>query len=307
MNEISVVDADTAWAVGDFGTIVYTTDAGTTWTTQDSGTSENLRGVSAVDVNTAWATGVSGTILKSMDSDAGGTSEIEHYLSYKVKQPKGDDKFEKLTVELSDLFEIEPTTYTVEKPDRLFNPVDKNGEGLIDVISHYVGYKIKTPKGDDKFEHIKGVSITDQFGQLTIDIKKPKLLLVPSLKDHDQVPVPLISFAVDHFKCYDVKETKDTPKFDKRTVDLLDQFAVEPFTMEVKKLKMLCVPVHKTHEGVTSEINGEENNLTCYDVKKLKGADKFEKRNVFTNNQFGPEELKVEKQEELCVPSNILE
>ena len=69
---------------------------------------------------------------------------------------------------------------------------------------------------------------------------------------------------------------------------------------------MLCIPVYKTHDGITSEINGEDN-LTCYDVKKIKHAPKFEKRNVFTNNQFGPEELKVEKQEELCVPSKIIE
>jgi len=145
---------------------------------------------------------------------------------------------------------------------------------ITDEISHYVGYKIKEPKGTDKFEHIKGVSVTDQFGELTIDIKKPKLLLVPSLQDHDVIPVPPSSFTVNHFKCCDVKETKHSPKFEKRTVDLLDQFAVEPFTMEVKKPKMLCVPVYKIHDGITSEINGAENNLTCYDVKKMKGAAK---------------------------------
>jgi len=178
----------------------------------------------------------------------------------------------------------------------------KNGEGLTDVISHYVGYKIKTPKGDDKFEHIKGVSITDQFGQLTIDIKKPKLLLVPSLKDHDESPEITSPFTVNHFKCYDAKESKKTDKFDKLTVTVDDPNFEITQEFEVKKPKMLCVPVDKNGEGLVAE----ENNLTCYDVKKLKGADKFEKRNVFTNNQFDPEKLKVEKQKELCVPSNFL-
>ena len=65
---------------------------------------------------------------------------------------------------------------------------------------------------------------------------------------------------------------------------------------------MLCTPVDKDGEGIVDQ----ENHLMCYDVKKLKGDPKFEKRNVFTNNQFGPDELKVEKQEELCVPSTIL-
>ncbi len=232
------------------------------------------------------------------------TSETEHYMSYKVKQPKGDDKFEKFTVFLNDKYLS--AMYTVEKPDRLYNPVDKNGEGLTDVISHYVGYKIKESKGDDKFEKIEGVSVTDQFGELTIDIKKPKLLLVPSLKDHDEVPVPLIPFTVDHFKCYDVKETKDTSKFEKLTISVFDPNFELTQEFEVKKLKYLCIPVHKTHDRTTTEINNEDDNLTCYDVKKLKGDDKFAKINVFTNNQFGPEELKVEKQEELCVPSKIL-
>jgi len=227
-------------------------------------------------------------------------TSIEHYLSYKVKQPKGDDKFVKFTVFLDDKYES--ATYTVDKPDRLYNPIDKNEEGLTDDISHYVGYKIKIPKGDDKFEHIKGVSVTDQFGQLTIDIKKVKLLLVPSLKDHDESPEITSPFTVNHFKCYDAKESKGTDKFEKQPVTVYDPNFVITQDFEVKKPKMLCVPVDKNGEGFVAE----ENNLMCYDVKKMKGDPKFEKRNVFTNNQFGPEELKVEKQEELCVPSTIL-
>jgi hypothetical protein len=35
----------------------------------------------------------------------------------------------------------------------------------------------------------------------------------------------------------------------------------------------------------------------------MKDDPKFEKRNVFTNNQFGPEDLEVKKQKQLCVPS----
>jgi len=214
-------------------------------------------------------------------------TSLEHYLGYKVKEPKDADKFEKFTVTLSDQFET--ATYTVEKPDRLFTPVEKNGEEIIDFISHYVGYKIKIPKGDDKFEKIEGVSVTDQFGQLTIDIKKPKLLLVPSAKNHTDIPDTLNPVTVNHFKCYDVKESKDTSKFEKLIVTVNDPNFEITQDFEVKKPKMLCIPVDKNGEGLVAE----ENNLTCYDVKKLKDDPKFEKRNVFTNNQFGPEELKV--------------
>jgi len=48
----------------------------------------------------------------------------------------------------------------------------------------------------------------------------------------------------------------------------------------------------------------EENHLLCYDVKPVKGEQKHEKRkSVFTNNQFGPEQLDTKKEKELCVPS----
>jgi len=62
---------------------------------------------------------------------------------------------------------------------------------------------------------------------------------------------------------------------------------------------MLCTPVDKNGEGIVDE----ENHLMCYDIKKLKDDPKFEKLSVFTNNQFGPEDLEVKKQKQLCVPS----
>jgi len=163
-----------------------------------------------------------------------------------------------------------------------------------------VSYDIKKIKGEPKFEKIKNIVVTNQFGELTVDIKHPKQLLVPSAKSHDAVPEELEKIVINHFKCYDAKESKKTPKFEKRTVDMDDQFG--SVTMKVHKVKSLCSPVDKNSEGVVNE----ENYLMCYDLKKIKGEPKFEKLNVFTNNQFGPEELKVKKQKQLCVPSTIV-
>jgi hypothetical protein len=234
-------------------------------------------------------------------------STNDHYLGYDVKETKHTDKFEKMTVTLSDQFETD-VVYKVEKPDRLYNPVDKEGEGISDDITHYVGYKIKIPKGDPKFEKVTNVLVENQFGQIIVDVKKPKLLLVPSLKDHDQVPVITDSFIINHYKCYDVKETKDTPRFVKRIVSLYDPNFEITQDFEVKKPKMLCNPVEKqvvNADGTveTTPIQNPENHLMCYDIKKVKGELKFEKRNVFTNNQFGPEQLDVKKEKQLCVPS----
>ena len=167
-----------------------------------------------------------------------------------------------------------------------------------------MGYKIKTPKGDPKFEKVTNVLVENQFGEIIVDVKKPKLLLVPSLKAHDDFPVIVDPFTINHYKCYDVKETKGTDKFVKRIVSVFDPNFDITKDFEVKKPKMLCTPVQKTlDDGTTTGIIDEQNHLMCYDIKKMKGEPKFEKRNVFTDNQFGPEDLEVKKVKQLCLPS----
>ena len=225
------------------------------------------------------------------------TDTTEHYLSYKVKETKHTDKFQKFTVTLSDQFESD-SIYTVEKPEILFNPVDKNKEGIIDEMTHLLGYKIKAPKGE-KFETVSNVLIKNQFGDIIVDVKKPKLLLVPSSKDLTGTPDELDSITVNHYKCYDAKETKGTPKFVKRQVTLSDPNFGETKVFEVKKPKQLCTPVDKSGEGIIDA----ENHLLCYDLKTIKGEPKFKKINVFTNNQFEPEDLEMEKEHQLCVSS----
>jgi len=44
-----------------------------------------------------------------------GSISADHYLGYDAKRPKDEPKFEKFTVELSDQFEPDPTSYTVDK------------------------------------------------------------------------------------------------------------------------------------------------------------------------------------------------
>jgi photosystem II stability/assembly factor-like uncharacterized protein len=62
-----------AWAVGDFGTILATTDdwSWDTWTSQFSGTTNHLHGVAFVDTDRLWAVGDGGTILATTN---GGTT-----------------------------------------------------------------------------------------------------------------------------------------------------------------------------------------------------------------------------------------
>jgi photosystem II stability/assembly factor-like uncharacterized protein len=66
----SFVDANTGTVVGDYGTIVRTTNGGNSWTVQASGTTQDLWAVSFTDANNGTAVGEAGTILGTTD---GGT------------------------------------------------------------------------------------------------------------------------------------------------------------------------------------------------------------------------------------------
>ncbi len=209
-----------------------------------------------------------------------------HYLSYKVKRTKGTPKFEKREVILRDQFG--EGVFRVEKPDRLYNPADKNGEGIPDLDTYLVGYKIKRPKGQPK--HVsRSVRVTNQFGELFLDTKKPDLLLVPSAKSLGGTVAALDTDA-DHFMCYKVKVTKGTPKFEKRVVTLSDQFEEErERDFRLENPSRLCNPVEKTVGEVFTEIQNPDNHLLGYKVKRAKGEPKHEKViGIHTNNQFGP-------------------
>lgn len=118
--------------------------------------------------------------------------------------------------------------------------------------------------------------------------------------DHNSVPSELDPLNINHFKCYSPKESQGTPKFEKQNVDMTDQLG--SLTMTVYKLAMLCSPVDKNNEGVVDN----KNFLMCYNLKQIKGEPRFDPVKVFTNNQFGPEKLKAEKPQRLCLPSTII-
>jgi len=64
LRAVAALDDQTVIAVGDYGTILRTTDGGETWTLQSSGTTSHLYGVSFTDANTGTAVGDRGPILR---------------------------------------------------------------------------------------------------------------------------------------------------------------------------------------------------------------------------------------------------
>lgn len=65
--DIFAFDENTAITVGQYGTIMKTTDGGTTWNLKESGITTSLFYVHFTDGNTGWAVGDLGVILKTSD------------------------------------------------------------------------------------------------------------------------------------------------------------------------------------------------------------------------------------------------
>lgn len=66
--DITFVDANTGWAVGDAGQILKTIDGGSTWVPQVSHVTKRLTHVRFANSTTGWIVGTDGTILKSVDA-----------------------------------------------------------------------------------------------------------------------------------------------------------------------------------------------------------------------------------------------
>lgn len=78
LNDITFIDSNNGWAVGDSGTILHTSDGGNNWEFQESGTIADLNSVYFVDENHGWICGDSAIILYT---DNGGTVGLIENLS----------------------------------------------------------------------------------------------------------------------------------------------------------------------------------------------------------------------------------
>jgi hypothetical protein len=197
-------------------------------------------------------------------------------------------------VNLVDQFET--TAADVAKPKALCPPANKNGEGVLDDVTHEEAYQIKpvvkhTPRTN--------VQVIDQFGTLHVNTVKADRLLVPTNKGLGSAP-PAVSGTVDHYSCYKVKITPGTAKLAPGTqATVATQFETRVY--DVKKPRRLCTPVNKNGEGVTSSIA----HLMCYQVKAASGQPKHAKvvGQIHTLNQLGSGQLDTVKESELCVPA----
>jgi hypothetical protein len=99
-----------------------------------------------------------------------------HYLCRKVKDQKVPAKFvPQLGVTVVDQVGID--TGEAKKPFLLCNPTSKNGGVIVDPSLHYCCYKFKS-----SLKPAVVFDVTDQFGPLRLETKKPFLLCNPCSK-----------------------------------------------------------------------------------------------------------------------------
>ena len=141
--------------------------------------------------------------------------------------------------------ETGPQLLTVKKPKRLCVPSTKAPAPSVPAASadlsldHFQCYDVKVPNGAPKFKSFD-VEITDQFGTRTRNVKKPKSLCMPAVKNSE----PSAGVALT---CYELKNPNGGPKSPKSKIDVLvsNQFDDEHGgfqSLTVKKSKRVCVP-----------------------------------------------------------------
>jgi hypothetical protein len=130
----------------------------------------------------------------------------------------------------------------VKKPAGLLVPTRKSLSGPAPTptnpaVDHFQCYKVKTTSGMQKFAPVPNVTIEDQFGTMTVLVKKPRRLCAPVNKNNEE---PGAENHPDHLMCYLVKQTS-LPKFAKIVgINVNNQFG--PETLDAKKPAELCVP-----------------------------------------------------------------
>jgi len=233
------------------------------------------------------------------------TPVLDHFTCYKAGATKGSVKFLGVAnppgVSLVDQFGS--STVVVKNPKFLCAPTDKNGEDPTAPThpEHLKMYQIKNPL---KPVLPTDIMVVDQFNPtgLFVNAKKTSHLLVPSVKSlTGPTPIPTPgAFVTDHFQCYKISISTNTPKFvPVLGVSLGDQFGT--MTVDVKKPAFLCNPVDKNGEDPTAPNHSDH--LLCYKAKQVDTVKFVKLVGVFVNNQFGSETLDVKKPALLCVPA----
>jgi len=163
---------------------------------------------------------------------------------------------------------------------------------------HLVSYQLKT---SDRPDLPVVVSVTDMFNSIGLQVL-PKTtrgpLLVPAAEDLGGPPAAPMTFATDHFQCYQIKMAPHVPKFvPVPGVTLQDQF--QGMTVTATKPRYLCYPADVDGDDVSAPTHSAR--LMCYQIKA--SPKPIAVPDVGLNDEFGPQLVDAKKPAILCVPA----
>ncbi len=160
---------------------------------------------------------------------------VEHFAMYRATGPDGP------VVDIVDQFGSQTTD--LGEVNLFLVPANKNGEGLVDDISHLTCHEIF-----DGEPAPPQVIVENQFGSAVLDLGQPRELCLPTEK---LLSPGLVS--IDHFKCYEASG----PSVD-TDVDWSDQF--QGVGIGVREPFLLCNPAEKNGEPISNP----DDHLVCY-------------------------------------------
>jgi hypothetical protein len=197
--------------------------------------------------------------------------ELNHFQCYEIKP----FSFARRTATVEDQYGT--ATVSVRGPNRLCAPSDKRGEDPTAPLDpeHLVAYpSISSPIREPNQR------VTNQFGQVKLDIIRRTFLMVPAAKSLVSQPSPLQNPVTSHFQCYLVRRSNGEPRFQPiRGVAAVDQFGSHG--LDILRPRYLCTPADKNNENPGAETGTQ--GLLCY---KSKHRVRFGDREPFVADQF---------------------
>jgi hypothetical protein len=229
-----------------------------------------------------------------------GPPPVDPFLCYRTSANRDGTELVPTDVTLDDELDA-AGTYTLRRSSALCAATSLNDASIIDPAVHLIAYDILSTSTATL---ISPVRVETVLGPLYVDKARPDRLLVPSAMDLDNpvsAPAPG-SHVVDHYKCYQVKQSKLTPNYFPSNAQGAIANAFDDRNVRLNKPKHLCAPVDVDGQGVLNP----DGYLFCYPTKPAK----FSTRHVpvagiYTANAFASETLSTSKDSELCVPAHV--
>ena len=207
-------------------------------------------GVSVVDRFGAWTVGVRKprflcTPTNKNGEDPSAPAHPDHLVDYQIKPAM---RFApRLAQSVVDQFGHH--VFDVTRPLTLQVPAAKSEtapppEPVAPAVDHFQCYKVKVSKGTVRFA-VRTATVADQFGTLTVDVRKPRRLCVPANKNGEE---PGAESHPDHLVCYAIRDRGPARFTPRQGLFVHDQFG--PLTIDAKRPRELCVPA--TRDGVAT-------------------------------------------------------